>query len=281
MVNLTKRDRLKIRAHYDYMRKFGAVKIDLSIGSFYVKFVDKEEMLNEFLGKKVFDIVGIKCPSYYFDMEEKCILSENLANNKMFFLGKLLGRNHNTIKDIKDCLEIKKNNLGIFTNVEDIMFEVIMMHFIDILFMNMDRHSSNYGFILNRDRTGRLAVFDNGFFFRDMCRATLPLSYEGNNVRDCCSYTRSEEIEYFLTNLSSDEKNKNIIMVLFKTFTPPRVKKLISLIERENNQTFGCKWQLLRKYAKNYREIGELLLSLGYTYEKSSLGIGYSRKKKK
>ena len=38
------------------------------------------------------------------------------------------------------------------------------MHFIDMLFSNVDRHIYNYGISIDENNNGCLVVFDNGLF---------------------------------------------------------------------------------------------------------------------
>ena len=48
-------------------------QVDLSIGSYFAKFCSLDAIFRELLGKKVFDLVGIKSAEYEYVPEKKWI----------------------------------------------------------------------------------------------------------------------------------------------------------------------------------------------------------------
>ena len=80
MIILNNEDKLKLK----YDRNIRVKYVDLSIGSYYAKYCFDDEIFKELLGKKVFDMVGIKCPNYFMFRDEHCVLSEDLNKYNHF-----------------------------------------------------------------------------------------------------------------------------------------------------------------------------------------------------
>ena len=60
-----------------------------------------------------------------------------------------------TLKNVKERLFESE----LFSNLEQINLHINVMHFIDILFSNIDRHISNFGFSLKED--GKIMLYTN------------------------------------------------------------------------------------------------------------------------
>ena len=51
-------------------------------------------------------------------------------------------------------------------NNEELMEQVYIMHFLDILFSNSNRYCSSFCFIVNEDNTGTLELISNNYSFK-------------------------------------------------------------------------------------------------------------------
>ena len=140
-------------------------RVLLSTGEFYAKYCTIHDAFMEILGSKVFSLVGIKCPNYTYIKDAHCVLSENVKNYDKFHNPFDLGMNGYTLTNVKNKLAGYFLQ-GKFTNHKEICFQIDIMHFIDILFSNIDRHLSNIGFSLKEDLMGYLVVYDNADFLQ-------------------------------------------------------------------------------------------------------------------
>lgn len=256
MINLTEKDMQQLKnnnLNYVY-----STNLDLSIGKFYVKYCSKNEMFRELIAKKIADIVDIKCPNYYMVKEANCILIEEESNIKEnFYRTSDLKIETITLKDIQNILEEQRDKYNRFTNVEELMFQISIMHFIDILFSNIDRFSANYGFILNEDKSGSLIIFNHQNVLNFFDKATRPVSFPNADALDFTRYSKKAETEYFIEQVP--ENILEIINKIFSRFTLKTFYLIINSIEKEAKEKFPDKMDVLMKYYKNYRMIGKLL----------------------
>lgn len=255
-INLTEKDKLKLKREMHIYVKH----VDLSCGKFYAKYCSEEEMFKELLGKKIADIIGVKCPDYYIVKEQKCILSEDLNVGKTFHLASELKENGLdivTLNDLYGVLKYHSIKYNCYTNVEDLMSKVKIVHFIDILFSNVDRHARNYGFILNDGNTGSLAIFDNSDMLNNFDKATRPLSFEKASHLTYTRYSKEAEFMCFLEICGEDIKEA--IYTLTDLFSLKNVGLIMDSIESENQHKFECKKRLLLEYLKNYLMIKKVL----------------------
>lgn len=218
--------------------------VNLSTGSYYVKFCNEEEALKELIGKRIFDIVGIHCPKYYYLKDKKCVISEDL----------------NKLKNIKFMYELKflksvtldtviQRVTEHINNKEEIIFELNIMHFIDILFSNTDRHTRNYGFTLDEFNNAKLVVLDNGMFLEHLDFVTKPVSSRITNLKN----PKRSECELFLENV--DSESKKYMIEIFDKLTPEKVEFIINSIDREYSFDFNLKQKLIENYKKNYKNL--------------------------
>lgn len=234
MIYLTEEDKSKIQYN-------GLYRVDLSSGSYYVKNTGNSGAFRELFGKKIFDIVGILSPEYLYIKDKNCILSSDLNQTyKRFIFASQL----NDITNINVLYESLKQ----FKNYEELITSVNIMHFIDTLFCNTDRHSDNYGFAVNEDNTARLVVLDNELMLDDFTCATRPVSFPTHSHVIYRSYSKECEYKYFLDTLS--EEHKLLIFYLLKKIDLKTVYFIMNSLERENNCKFKNKFFL--KYVKNY-----------------------------
>lgn len=247
MIKLSFEDRLQIKEkNFDY---FNVHYFDFSCGSFYVKKCMGNESFMELFAKKVFDMVGIICANYYL-LNDNFIISEDLNKlDNFLYITNLRG-----IKLRNVTLDMVRDSLTeIVCNKEDIKLQINIMHFIDILFSNTDRHTNNYGITIDNNGNGFLVVFDNALFLNYFNSITKPMS--------CCVYNSSfvkiRECNHFIGNLS--ELHKKYIYEIFCRFNPDTVIALINNVEREHNIKLQNKGKILRQYTKNYFMINSIL----------------------
>ena len=242
MINLTEKDKEQIE--YDEWDK--VVRFDLSTGSHYAKFTDQTGAFRELFGKKIFDKIGISSPEYLFLKEKNCILSTDL---KETYKNLIFGYE---LEDITN-MGVLYDTLKQFTNCDELITQVNIMHFIDILFCNTDRHSSNYAFSVNEDGTAKLVVLDNELMLHDFYHATRPVSFPTQCHLTFTQYTKECEYKYFLETLPEDQKE--ILYRYLQMFDPKTVYSITTSIEEENNCKFKDKKKLFLNYVKNYMTI--------------------------
>lgn len=239
MIYLTQEDKSRIK--YDGWDKIK--RIDLSNGSFYAKFTGRDGAFRELFGKKIFDSIGIPSPEYLYIKEENCILSTDLKekyHNFKFAYQMADIRNMNDLYELLKC----------FKNYDELITQVNIMHFIDILFGNTDRHSNNYGFVFKEDGTASLVVFDNEEMLFDFLHATRPVSFPTENHLCFIDYSKEAEYKYFLESLSDDQKQ--ILYSCLRKFDLKTVYSIMNAIENENNCRFKNKRKMFMNYIKNY-----------------------------
>lgn len=256
MINLTEKDMQQLKNNNPNYVYF--TNLYLSTGKFYVKYCSKNEMFRELITKKIADIVEIKCPNYYIVVEANCILIEEESNIKEnFYRASDLKNETITLNDIQNALVVQRDKYNRFTNVEELIIKLSIMHFIDILFSNIDRFSANYGFILNEDKSGSLVIFNHQNLLNFFDKVTRPVSFPNADALDFTRYSKKAEAEYFIEHTSKNILE--IINTIFSRFTPETLYLIINSIEKEYKEKFPDKMDVLMKYYKNYRMIGKLL----------------------
>ena len=219
-------------------------RVNLSTGSYFVKFCNEEEALKELIGKRIFDIVGIYCPKYYYLKDKKCVISEDLnklENIKFMYELKFL-------KSVTLDTVIQKVTEYV-NNKEEIIFELSIMHFIDILFSNTDRHTRNYGYTIDELNNARLIVLDNGMFLEHLDYVTKPVSSRITNLKN----PKRSECDLFLDNV--DLECKKYMIEIFDKLNPENVELIINSIDREYGFDFNLKRKLIDNYKKNYKNL--------------------------
>lgn len=239
MIYLTENDKSKIK--YDGWNKIQV--IELSSGKYYAKYTGKAGAFRELLGKKIFDLIGIDSPEYLYYKDENCILSTDL---KDIYPNLKFSYEMADIRNMNDLYELLKQ----FKNYEELITQVNIMHFIDILFSNTDRHSNNYGFNFNEDGTATLVVLDNEEMLTDFIHATRPVSFPTDNHLCFIDYSKEAEYKYFLENLP--ENQKQTIYYYLRKFDIKTVYSIINDVEKENNFRLKNKRKIFMEYIKNY-----------------------------
>jgi len=254
-MDLNDDDKIKLKYDKDNRVKY----VNLSTGNFYVKYCSDEEIFKELLAEKIFDIVGINCPKYYMFKKEHCVLSEDLNKYNNFYAADELTMDIASINNLKDFFEFQFDKYNRFKNIDELMFQINMMHFIDILFSNVDRHTGNYGFCLNDDGTCDLVVFDHGEFLDNFDKATRPVSFPFSNPNSYALYSKECECRYFMEN--ADDNVLEMIRIILSKFNINTVRLLMKEVEKDTNYKFKCKRRLFLSYIKNYLLIYKIFLS--------------------
>lgn len=253
--------------------------VDLSIGSYFAKFCGFDGIFRELLGKKVFDLVGIKSAEYEYVPEKKCLISKDLNSDKKFYTPyDFYIMRSTTMEQVFRGLD----NLEVATNVNSkkAKLSLEIMHFIDLLFSNVDRNINNFGFYIDELGNVELVLLDNECFLNYYVEATRPMYY-GDDRTDTNTFMtipKRKEAELFLNNIS--DELKELIPKYMELFHPSRVEVMIQGLEMELGHEFPQKRYNMRKYKRNYSMVKRLLKgkkkefskSLVMYYDKINLG---------
>lgn len=284
MINLTEKDKEKIRS-IDFPQL-----IDLTIGSFFIKKDFHNTGSNELIGKKLADIMGIICPRYFLvDVDkEKYILSEDLNQYGKFIPAIELGEKYeddfesyslkklyqdeswydeeaqkilhgNSLYDIWSYLEKNySSNISRF-----LMNEAIKIYIFDILFMNYDRDTRNWGTLINGKQIN-IAILDNEFIFTKKKESnndeekqskgsylagtvSLNVNFKEEHVpvyEDFRRFLKESSTEYIVT-----------FKYYFNLITPEFLRKIIEQTENSNNLVIADKDEKINIYQKHYNTL--------------------------
>lgn len=252
-MKLTKDDLDKIR--YDGFMLVD--QVDLSTGSYYYKFCNINSRFMELLGQKVFNMVGIKSADYYYVQEKGCLLSKDLnTDNRMFNCYDLFIMRANTMNQVMSGLDRLSIKDGY--KVDKVKLQVEIMHFIDILFSNIDRHIGNFRFYIYEDGELELVLLDNEYFLQNFKIATRPMVCSDDEIEEkdfMCVSKRYEAMKFF--EIISDEL-RALIPKYLELFSPDRVEVMLNTIEEEQCLGWPLKRYSLRQYKKNYKMVCKL-----------------------
>ena len=228
-------------------------QVDLSIGSYYYKFAGAGEVFRELLGSKVFELVGIKCADYKYLPQKKCLLSKDLNSEQIMFAPSGFGMKGTTLFDVYRGIE-----RGKFNNPEQVKLSIQIMHFIDLLFSNIDRHITNFGFYLDSNNNAELVLLDNGCFLGHYDIATRPLAFQmgGIGSMQFMTISKKEEATEFFKRMMPEMRE--LVPMYLELFEPSRVEFMISQIEKEIGMEFPEKKYNMRKYKRNYSMVSSL-----------------------
>jgi hypothetical protein len=140
---------------------------------------------------------------------------------------------------------------------------------IDLLFSNIDRHSTNFGFYLDSNNNAELVLFDNGCFLSHYDIATRPLAFQvgGMSSMQFMSISKKEEAKEFFKRMSPEMRE--LVPMYLELFEPSRVEFMISQIEKEIGMEFPEKKYNMRKYKRNYSMVKRLLKGKKKEFSKS------------
>lgn len=234
---------------------------------YYVKECEDGFNLKEIIGKRLADLLGLRCASY----------DVVTINGKMFYLSKDLSelgnaRNLTLIGDINNSLYtiwfgLEKN----FENSKELMEELIKIYFFDLLFLNSDRKKHNIVIVSSISNT-HLYMIDNSLIFSKMRSeifSSMTRYDELKNVKKIDWLNKDKihlelnihNLDYFFN--TSSQEFYNTFLEMYKKATPDTVRKVIEEIESEYNYQIPDKEEMLKLYNENYEEIRKLLESRG------------------
>jgi len=257
-MKLSKEDLDKIKCD----GSFFVEQFNLSSGSYYVKFVSLNSRFMELLGKKVFDMVGIKSADYQYISEKGCLLSRDLNCDKpMFSCYDLYIMRANTLKQVYDGLDnlnYRFNN-GLEYKVDKVKLQLEIMHFIDILFSNVDRHITNFGFYIHGNGEVELVLLDNEYFLQNFKTATRPMACGDDEMdsNDFMSVSKRYEATKFFESMS--DEMRELVPKYLEMFSPQRVEVMLNSIEEEQCLGWPLKGYSIRHYSRNYNMVCKLL----------------------
>ena len=230
-------------------------QVDLSVGSYYYKFAGISEIFRELLGNMVFNLVGINCAKYEYIPEKKCLLSKDLNSEQVMHSPSEFGIKAITLYDVNKGIEKAK-----FGNEDKLKLSIEVMHFIDLLFSNIDRHVTNFGFYIDENNNATLVVFDNGCFLSYYEIATRPLAFKmgGMSSMQFLHHSKKEEAQAFIKSMSIEMKE--LAPMYLELFSPNRVEFMIEQIEKDLGITFPDKKYNMKKYKNNYNMVNSFVM---------------------
>jgi hypothetical protein len=248
MIELTEEDKAKI----EYQGWDNVSKFNLSSGIYYGKFTNNDGAFKELFGKKIFDIVGINSAKYYYFQEKECIVSTDLEKQYKNYKP---ASKYGSIYSLNDLYNIALK----FNNKEEVILQINIMHFMDILFSNRDRHVDNYGFTVDENNNAKLIVLDNGQILEEFGSLIIPISTNSNSHQEVYKHLNEEELQLFINNLNQEQKE--LMIHYLKKFNLKNVYMIMRSIERENKCKFKIKKKLFFEYIKHYMKIYKIVLN--------------------
>ena len=234
-------------------------RVDLSKGAYYVKFGygiedNKKMIFTELLGTRIFNLVGIKCAQYQYIPEYKCLISPDLdIPNKMYWSYEF-GFGSIALEHVLEGVYSQKRVGNGFTNPRQLSLSVEIMHFIDILFSNIDRHANNFGFYIDKGGYGELVVLDNEGFLSCFDKPVKPYAFSAEKLdEEIYNSTKIEEAKKFFEVMSEDMRQ--LVPKYLEMFTPKRVEYLIKGLEVELDMEFCFYKKVMKDYKKNYNQL--------------------------
>lgn len=287
MINLTEKDK-------EIIRRLGYPKIvNLSSGSYLIKADYANKGVNELIGKKLADIMGLICPRYFLvEVEnERYLLSEDLNQYGSFITGLELSENNedgfisysmnsfyrdetwydkdaehilhgNSLYDI--WVYFEKNYP--FKIQKQLIDEILKVYMFDILFLNYDRDSRNWGILRQKDQVN-VVILDNEMIFSKKRKESINYLYKSEN-KDSFDINNEDSILAETVALTSDfsethpsvyEDFRNffkessseftdLIKYYIDLITPEFLRQIIKQIERNESIIIETKEEIIETY---------------------------------
>lgn len=255
MINLTENDKEIIR-HLGYPKI-----VNLSSGSYLIKADYDKTGVNELIGKKLADIMGLVCPRYFLVEvdNDKYLLSEDLNQYGEFISALEICENfksHKKEDKSNEDMNISDNSIYSIWNYleanfppeksKELMNEIIRMYIFDILFLNSDRDLKNWGILTQTNGNVNIVIFDNELIFYENT------SFPGISLTASLTELYPsvyDDFRIFLKESSSEFTS--LFKYYFDLITPEFFKGLIEQIERRDNIQIETKEELVEKYKKH------------------------------
>lgn len=194
--------------------------------------------LTEIIGERLCTLLGIKCAHYnaFLINDTYYVASRDLNLDGHFILAKsFLLENDNNIPSIIDNF---RNN---FPNYEELKLEILKVFLFDIMFLNSDRYTENWGLLNNH-----IVILDNaGIFSND----SFTLMGESNQIVNIY-----ESLESILNSFTECAE----ILAEFLKITPEYFSELLSEIEITLNVKIKKKKSYKYIYKKHYERVKEI-----------------------
>lgn len=235
----------------------GNIKID-GVEYFYKVYNDGMKY-SEIIAEKLMHLLGIKCAHYDTSIidDELYYFSKSLGTDGLFLCANCMPLYGNTLYEL--WINIEKY----YGDAKVAMEDIIKIYLFDILFMNSDRDSRNYGILHNNDGSIAIYAFDNETIFDIDNRVSLTARYDNSEKlkkHNTCE-NNLEELELFL-NVSTIEMQE-LLERMLKIVTPETVINVLNDVEKEVNDSIDEKDMYINMYKKNYEAIKALLESRG------------------
>lgn len=263
----------------EIIRHLGYPKIvNLSSGSYLIKKDFQNKGVNELIGKKLADIMGLVCPRYFIVEvdKERYVLSEDLNQYGEFTSALYLTEKYeddyesyplrklyqnetwydsdadkilhgNSLYDLWSYFE-KNYSSNISRNL---MNEMLKVYIFDILFFNYDRDFKNWGILVQKDQIN-ITILDNEMIFSKKDEnegylvGTVALNVNFTEIHsdiynDFSHFLKESSLEFI-----------KLFKYYFDLITPEFLKGIINQIERRDNIQIETKEEILENY-KNHR----------------------------
>lgn len=219
------------------------------------------EQLMEELAKSV----GINCAHYELVFANGSYYTFSKEISPFFNTGEKLGFESHSLYSIWSEFEKKGYN-----NVYDVMLNFIRIYLFDLLFLNGDRKSDNWGIVL-KEGNAELYILDNEFSFDDFYPPQLTAHVEddyyehkggfyamyGDESNSCSNELYLEELDYFLRE--PGKEYFQIFMDMYNKLTPEFVYEKVLAVEKKNNKKLPHLYDRLNIYEEHYKNISKLL----------------------
>lgn len=208
-------------------------KLELSSGTYFINGSGYKRATCELLGEKVADLIGLHHMNYYIAIIDcqTIVLSkfqENFQTANELFLEdyyketSISANEPLSLYDIWIALEKK------YGEVEELMKAIVKMYIMDLLLLNDDRNSDNWG-INEEDGKREIYVLDHEFalaYETDyMLRIRADLQYkEDDMLKDLKTFLKESSGEFV-------ELTENI----FRIITPKKINELLEQIQKESD----------------------------------------------
>jgi len=246
-MNLTESDK-------DILLKMGyPKKVQLSVGEYYVKMIDKKSAVKELIGYYFAKALGIETAEIKIvDIGEIYCLSEDLAKEGSFNTISAIEDIGSSIYDVWELFEKK------FHNVENLMRDFIKVYIMDNFLLNVDRNYENFGVrILNGEEN--LCILDHELILIEGNTMFFTQKIDNKPELDNQKFNHEQEISEFLTASSSEFID--MFLFTYKTLSPDFFDKVLEVIKTQHHLDIENEETLRNVYYKNYNLITNILQS--------------------
>ncbi len=184
--------------------------------------------------------------SYYF--------SEDLNNTGDFTTADELGLVGDSLQECFKLFKSRYPDLEYFLSMD-----LIKVYMMDILLMNHDRHSDNWG--IYKDNEGiRLVILDNDLCFtisKTVLSSKNIMPYYMRKYYDSCVVVDSyDDLENFFREFGPSFRR--IFISMYDLLTPDYIRATIDSVEKEYGVIVKAKEMYISLYETHYAKLGEI-----------------------